>query len=640
MGGQEGLTVGPKGLNRRVIRPDSVHTMCGIVAVTGRQPALPILLQGLARLEYRGYDSAGVVLQNDGLWLEKKAGKLANLVGAIDDAPRTPVAGIGHTRWATHGKPVDHNAHPHLDHTGELAIVHNGIIENYVELKHDLQSRGHVFTSETDTEVLAHVIGEELETGLELVEAVRSALRKVDGSFAIAVLHAGSPDLIVGARRGSPLICGRTDDAGLLASDIPAILSETREIYVIEDDNVVELRPGFLRVTTLDGVEVTPTPRHIAWDLEAAEKGGFDDFMLKEIHEQPAAVTETLRGRTSPSGRLQLDEMRLTDEDLQKIDRVSIVGCGTSFYAGLVAKYALEHWTRMPCEVDVASEFRYRDPVLGPSTLVVGISQSGESLDTMEAIRFARRSTNKAKVLTVSNVVDSSMAREADAVLYTHAGPEIGVAATKTHLAQIVAMQVLALYLAQLRGTLHPGEISALMEILESLPDKIEDALGHTEHITALAHQFKDTRDFYFLGRGVGYPTALEGALKLKEISYVRAEAYPAGEMKHGPIALIEPGSVVIGVATKGRLHSKLLSNMQEMRARGATIVLVANHGDEETAAQADFVLPVPELPANAELFTPAVNIVPLQIFAYALAKAKGFDVDKPRNLAKTVTVE
>ena len=614
--------------------------MCGIVAVTGRQPALPILLQGLSRLEYRGYDSAGVVLQNDGLWLEKRAGKLANLIGAVDGAPRTPVAGIGHTRWATHGKPVDHNAHPHLDHTGDLAIVHNGIIENYVELKHDLQARGHVFTSETDTEVLAHVIGEEIETGLELVEAVRAALRKVDGSFAIAVLHAATPDLIVGARRGSPLICGRTDDAGLLASDIPAILSETREIYVIEDDNVVEIRPGFLRVTTLDGIEVTPQPRHIAWDLEAAEKGGYDDFMLKEIHEQPDAVTETLRGRTSPSGRLQLDEMRLTDDELQKIDRVSIVGCGTSFYAGLVAKYALEHWTRMPCEVDVASEFRYRDPVLGPSTLVVGISQSGESLDTMEAIRFARRSTNKAKVLTVSNVVDSSMAREADAVLYTHAGPEIGVAATKTHLAQIVAMQVLALYMAQLRGTLHPGEISALFEILESLPGKIDEALSHTEAITALAHRFTDTRDFYFLGRGVGYPTALEGALKLKEISYVRAEAYPAGEMKHGPIALIEPGSVVIGVATKGRLHSKLLSNMQEMRARGATIVLVANHGDEETAAQADFVLPVPELPTNAELFTPAVNIVPLQIFAYALAKAKGFDVDKPRNLAKTVTVE
>ena len=614
--------------------------MCGIVAVTGRQPALPILLQGLSRLEYRGYDSAGVVLQNDGLWLEKRAGKLANLIGAVDGAPRTPVAGIGHTRWATHGKPVDHNAHPHLDHTGDLAIVHNGIIENYVELKHDLQARGHVFTSETDTEVLAHIIGEEIETGLELVEAVRAALRKVDGSFAIAVLHAATPDLIVGARRGSPLICGRTDDAGLLASDIPAILSETREIYVIEDDNVVEIRPGFLRVTTLDGIEVTPQPRHIAWDLEAAEKGGYDDFMLKEIHEQPDAVTETLRGRTSPSGRLQLDEMRLTDDELQKIDRVSIVGCGTSFYAGLVAKYALEHWTRMPCEVDVASEFRYRDPVLGPSTLVVGISQSGESLDTMEAIRFARRSTNKAKVLTVSNVVDSSMAREADAVLYTHAGPEIGVAATKTHLAQIVAMQVLALYMAQLRGTLHPGEISALFEILESLPGKIDEALSHTEAITALAHRFTDTRDFYFLGRGVGYPTALEGALKLKEISYVRAEAYPAGEMKHGPIALIEPGSVVIGVATKGRLHSKLLSNMQEMRARGATIVLVANHGDEETAAQADFVMPVPELPTNAELFTPAVNIVPLQIFAYALAKAKGLDVDKPRNLAKTVTVE
>lgn len=614
--------------------------MCGIVAVTGNKPALPILVQGLARLEYRGYDSAGVVLQHDGLWLEKKAGKLANLVEVLGDAPVGPVAGIGHTRWATHGKPVDHNAHPHNDKTGDLAIVHNGIIENYLELKHDLQAKGHVFTSETDTEVLAHVIGEHMESGLSLVEAVRTALKAVDGSFAIAVLHASQPDLVVGARRGSPLICGRTDDAGLLASDIPAILSETREIYVIEDDHIVEVRPGDIRVTTLDGVVVKPEARHITWDLEAAEKGGFDDFMLKEIHEQPTAIRETLRGRTAADGRLILDEMRLTDAELRMIDRVSIVGCGTSFYAGLVAKYAIEHWTRMPCEVDVASEFRYRDPVLGPNTLVIGISQSGESLDTMEAIRYARSATNKAKVLTVSNVVDSSMAREADAVFYTHAGPEIGVAATKTHLAQIVGMQVLALYLAQTRSTLHPGEISSLMEILEMLPEKVEAALAHTEHITALAHHFKDTRDFYFLGRGVGYPTALEGALKLKEISYVRAEAYPAGEMKHGPIALIEPGSVVIGVATRGRLHGKLLSNMQEMRARGATIVLVANEGDDDTAAQADFVLPVPSLPTNAELFTPAVNVIPLQIFSYALAKAKGFDVDKPRNLAKTVTVE
>jgi glutamine---fructose-6-phosphate transaminase (isomerizing) len=627
-------------VNREGPQADNFFTMCGIVAVTGSKPALPILLTGLSRLEYRGYDSAGVVLQRDGLWLEKKAGKLANLLSVLTDAPQEPVAGIGHTRWATHGKPVDHNAHPHIDHSGDLAIVHNGIIENYVELKEALIAKGHAFTSETDTEVLAHVIGDEMAGGLDLVEAVRSALKKVDGSFAIAVLHAAHPDLIVGSRRGSPLICGRTEDAGLLASDIPAILSETREIYVIEDDHIVEVRPGNIRVTTLAGEEVTLEPRHISWDLDAAEKGGFDDFMLKEIHEQPTAIRETLRGRTLPDGRLHLDEMRLTTADLSEIDRVSIVGCGTSFYAGLVAKYAIEHWTRMPCEVDVASEFRYRDPVLGPNTLVVGISQSGESLDTMEAIRFAKRSVNKAKVLTVSNVVDSSMAREADAVLYTHAGPEIGVAATKTHLAQIVAMQQLALYLAQVRGTLHPGEITDLLAILDSLPGKVEAALAHTEHITALAHHFANTRDFYFLGRGVGYPTALEGALKLKEISYVRAEAYPAGEMKHGPIALIEPGSVVIGIATKGRLHSKLLSNMQEMRARGATIVLVANEGDEQTAAQADFVLPVPELPPHAELFTPAVNIVPLQIFAYALSRAKGFDVDKPRNLAKTVTVE
>ncbi len=617
--------------------------MCGIVAYTGSKPALPVLLTGLSRLEYRGYDSAGVVLQmpESGLWMEKRAGKLQALIDVVGEAPATPVAGIGHTRWATHGKPVDHNAHPHLDHTGDLSLVHNGIIENYVELKNRMIADGQIFTSETDTEVLAHLVGEEvLAHHGDLVGAVRSALKKVEGSFAIAVLHKNHPDLIVGARRGSPLICGRTDDAAMLASDIPAILSETREIYVIDDDHVVEVRPGSITVTTLDGVVVTPEARHISWDLEAAEKGGFDDFMLKEIHEQPTAIAETLRGRILPDGRLHLDDMRLTAEELRQIDRVSIVGCGTSFYAGLVAKYAIEHWTRMPCEVDVASEFRYRDPVLGPNTLVIGISQSGESLDTMEAIRYARSATNKAKVLTVSNVVDSSMAREADAVLYTHAGPEIGVAATKTHLAQIVAMQVLALFLAQTRSTQHPGEIRALMDILDSLPGKVEDALKHTDHITKLALEFADSRDFFFLGRGVGYPTALEGALKLKEISYVRAEAYPAGEMKHGPIALIEPGSVVIGVANRGRLQSKLLSNMQEMRARGATIVLVANEGDDAAAEQADHVMWVPELPSNAELFTPAVNVIPLQIFAYALARAKGFDVDKPRNLAKTVTVE
>ncbi len=365
--------------------------MCGIVAYTGSKPALPVLLNGLSRLEYRGYDSAGVVLQmpEKGLWLEKRAGKLQALVDVVGDAPQTPVAGIGHTRWATHGKPVDHNAHPHVDHTGDLSLVHNGIIENYVELKNRMIADGQTFTSETDTEVLAHLVGEEmLAHNGDLVQAVRSALKKVEGSFAIAVLHKDHPDLIVGARRGSPLICGRTDDAGMLASDIPAILSETREIYVIEDDHVVEVRPGSITVTTLDGVVVTPEARHISWDLEAAEKGGFDDFMLKEIHEQPTAIAETLRGRMHTDGRLHLDDMRLTAEELRQIDRVSIVGCGTSFYAGLVAKYAIEHWTRMPCEVDVASEFRYRDPVLGPNTLVIGISQSGESLDTMEAIRY------------------------------------------------------------------------------------------------------------------------------------------------------------------------------------------------------------------------------------------------------------
>jgi glucosamine--fructose-6-phosphate aminotransferase (isomerizing) len=612
--------------------------MCGIIGATGGGPVLSILLDGLARLDYRGYDSAGVALQSNGtVWRARRAGRLAELASVVAAAPAPAHTGIGHTRWATHGRPNEENAHPHLDCTGRLAIIHNGIVENYVELGDELSAAGHELTSETDTEVLAHLIEREVARGLGLADAVRAALRRVEGKFAIAVVHADEPGLIVGARRGSPLIAGRSDTTGFLASDIPAILGQTREIYVIDDDRVVEVGPGRLQVTTLEGQTVEPDRRCVEWDLEAAERGGFEDFMLKEIHEQPQAVRDTLLGRLLPSGALKLDQMRLSEEELREVDKVFVLGCGTSYHAGLVAKYAIEHWTRLPVETEIASEFRYRDPVLDSSTLVVGVSQSGETIDTMEACSWAKR--QKAKVLAITNVVDSSMARDADAVLYTRAGPEIGVAATKTHLAQIVAMELLALWLAQIRGMQYPEESLELLEELHRLPEKVDAVLSGAEAIMEAARRHVDVRDFFFIGRGIGYPVALEGALKLKEISYVRAEGYPAGELKHGPIALIEDGVVVVGVASRGRreLWQKMLNNVREVQARGATVVLVAEEGDEVAAAHADTVLPVPR---THYLFSPAVDVVALQLFAYALAKAKGNDVDKPRNLAKTVTVE
>ncbi|MGH9189345.1 MAG: glutamine--fructose-6-phosphate transaminase (isomerizing) [Acidimicrobiales bacterium] len=619
--------------------------MCGIVGITGDGPALPFLLEGLARLEYRGYDSSGVALvpddatASDEIWVRRRPGKLAELAGSVDDAPTGAPTGIGHTRWATHGRPSEQNAHPITDCGGRLAVVHNGIIENHSELGDELVSAGHELRSETDTEVLAHLFEDGVAAGMDLAEAVRAGLRRVEGSFAIAVLHSADPGLIVAARRSSPLVCGRHDQAGLVASDISALLSVTREVYVLDDDQVVEVRAGELRVTTVAGDRVEPSRRHVDWDLEAAEKGGFPDFMLKEIHEQPQAVSETLRGR-SRHGRLVLDELQLDDDELRAVDKVFVVGCGTSYHAGLAAKYAIEHWARLPTEIDIASEFRYRDPVLDAQTLVVGVSQSGESLDTMEACRFARSASNKARVLAVCNVVDSSMARESDAVLYTRAGPEIGVAATKTHVAQVVALELLALHLAELRGTLYPDEAAQLVTSLQQVPALIGEVLESADDICALAGRYAEARDFFFLGRGVGYPVALEGALKLKEISYARAEGYPAGEMKHGPIALIEPGTVVVAVATRGRLRAKIRSNIDEVKARGATVLVVANPGDRAMGSVADGVLTVPELPLGAELFSPAVDVVALQLFAYALAKARGCDVDQPRNLAKTVTVE
>jgi glucosamine--fructose-6-phosphate aminotransferase (isomerizing) len=611
--------------------------MCGIVAYTGDQPAKEILIEGLKRLEYRGYDSSGIFIVNGSPYLARAVGKVAELERQVWNSAPEGVAGIAHTRWATHGKPSVANAHPHADCGGKLYLVHNGIIENHLELSDELVLAGHHLESDTDTEVLAHLIESELGTHPEtgLVGAVRETLQRVRGYFAIAVIHSGEPDLIVAARRVSPLVMGLTETEALLASDIPALLGHTRSFLLLEDDQIAELRPGSIRVTTLDGTEIFPPLRTVDYDLDAARKDGYPDYMSKEMHEQPMAVANTLLDRLLPDGTLALDEVRISDDELRSIDKVFIVACGSSYHAGLMAKYAIEHWARLPVEIDISSEFRYRDPVLDSRTLVIGVSQSGETVDTLQALREARKWN--AKVLVISNVVDSSMTREADAVLYTRAGPELGVASTKTHLAQITALEILALYLAQTRGTLYPHEAREFLDAMGALPDKVETALGRAADVEVVATAYRDSPSFIFLGRHVGYPVALEGALKLKELSYLWAEGFPAGELKHGPIAVVEPGTVVIGVATRTHLWEKMMANVAEVKSRGATVVLVANDGDEETERQADAVLWVPE---THQLFTPIVDVVPLQLFAYSMARLHGLDVDRPRNLAKVVTVE
>ena len=613
--------------------------MCGIVGVTGESDVLPVLVDGLRRLEYRGYDSAGLaVVGDDGLWRVRAVDgtqSVRRLGQLAAEAPEVRHCGIAHTRWATHGAPGETNAHPLVDCTGRVAIVHNGIIENHTELQTGLVARGHRFSSQTDSEVLAHLVEEGLAEGQPLVEALRGAVRQVRGAFAIGAIWDGDPGVLVAARRSSPVIVGQTGATSFLASDVPALLGRTKTLFALEDDQVAELRPDSVRVTTLEGEPADPTPIQANWDLESAQRGGYDDFMSKEIHEQPEAVASTLLDRRRPDGTLGFDELRLSDADLASIERVFMVACGSSYHAGMVGKYAVEHWARLPTEADIASEFRYRDPVLDEHTLAVCISQSGETADTLEAVREAKRSG--ARTLVVTNVVGSSMAREADGVVYTRAGPEIGVASTKCHLAQLAALDVLALALAQRRTTMSQAAVDHVMDELLGIPALIAETLKRTGQVDKVAKAVGQARDFFFLGRHVGFPVALEGALKLKEISYLRAEGYPAGELKHGPIALIEPGTVVVGVATRSRLTEKMLSNVAEVRTRGATVVLVAEDGDEDTAACADHVLWVPPVDP---LLAPLVNVVPLQLLAYVLARRLGHDVDRPRNLAKTVTVE
>lgn len=618
--------------------------MCGIVGVTGSAEALETILDGIERLEYRGYDSAGVALMDGGSVYRARAAdgthSLEKLRKVTEGAPRA-TSGIGHTRWATHGHPTEQNAHPHSDCTGTVAVVHNGIVENWFELAAELRESGHTLESDTDTEIVAHLVEEALRGGVGLCEAVRITLGALRGAFSLAIVSATEPETIVAARRVSPLVVGigdRNDGSpavGLLASDIPALLGSTRKLWALDDDQLAEIRPGSIKVTTLDGEVVEPVELHVEWDVEEAQKGGYDDFMSKEMHEQPRAVADTLLGRLDADGSIVLDEGRIGRRELLAIDKVVIVACGSSYHSGLVAKYAIERWARLPAEVDIASEFRYRDPVLDARTLVIGVSQSGETVDTLQAMRAAKASG--AKLLVISNVVDSSMAREADGALYTRAGPEIGVAATKTLLTQIVSLEIVALYLAEMRGTLSAGDVRESLAELGRVPDLIASALGRDADVVAVARDFVGTRDFFYLGRHIGYPVAMEGALKLKELAYVRAEAYPAGELKHGPIALLEPGTVVIGVATRSPLREKLLANVAEVKSRGATVVLVCNDGDDETARHADRVL---WSPPTSELFSPVVDTVALQLFAYHVARLHGHDVDRPRNLAKTVTVE
>jgi glutamine---fructose-6-phosphate transaminase (isomerizing) len=611
--------------------------MCGIVGYAGHQQALPVLLAGLRRLEYRGYDSAGVAVLDGGeVQVVRKAGKLEVLEAELGgDEALQGVTGIGHTRWATHGAPTDRNAHPHLDCSGRVAVIHNGIIENFYRLRAQLEAEGHALASQTDTECVAHLVEAALASGLAFPDAVRAALGRLEGSFALAVLHQGDPEVVVGAKRDLPLVAGRAAGENFVASDFAAFLDRTKEGVILEDDQVVVVTPERLEVTTLDGAPVEPYEHHVDWDLSAAEKGGYEHFMLKEMHEQPLAIKQTLEGRGDPAGHLLLDELRMSEDELREVDKVFVVACGTAYHAGLVAKYAIEHWTRLPVEIEIASEFRYRDPVLDRNTLVIAISQSGETADTLAAVRYARR--QRARVLTVSNTVGASIPRESDAVLYTRAGPEVCVAATKTFATQLAAMYLVGLYLAQVRGTMFVDEVAAVVADLQRVPDKIQLCLERGEHVRKVAEAYADARDWLFLGRHVGYPMALEGALKLKEISYVHAEGYPAAELKHGPIALIEDRTPVVVVHPSSHVYAKMLTNIQEVASRGAAVIAIAEDGDQEVAAHAAHVLRVP---ATAQLLAPLVCLVPLQLLAYHVAVARSCPIDKPRNLAKSVTVE
>src|ERR687892_2389792 len=609
--------------------------MCGIVGYVGPRDAAPILLEGLRRLEYRGYDSAGIAVLTDAgeVFIEKKAGKLTNLTDHLNGDAPAGHPGIGHTRWATHGPPNDTNAHPHTDCSGRLALIHNGIIENYAEIKARLAAEGHRFTSETDTEVLAHLI--ETKYGGDLVEAVRLALGDVRGAYAIGVMHTDHPDRIVGARMNVPLIVGLGEGEGFLASDVPAILEHTKNVVILHEGDIADVTPDGTRILSLDGREVHRDPTEIHWNIEAAEKGGFAHFTLKEIYEQPHAIQECLRGRVDPSGVVTLSELDAIEEKLRRAERVYVVGCGTASYAAHVGAYLIQDWVGLSATMQIGSEMRYSPPPMDERTLVIGVSQSGETADTLAPLRLAQE--RGATVLVVTNVVGSAITREADAVCYLQAGPEIAVASTKAFVTQVLVLQMIALHLARLRATLSESRMRTFGQALRELPRLAAETLELAPQVRKLAQQYARVRDFIFIGRSVGFPIAMEGALKLKELSYVHAEGYAAGELKHGPIALLDRDTPLVAVATAGATYDKLISNVAEARARSAPIIAIATEGDDVIDHYAHDVVYVPDVP---EPISPVIAVLPLQLLAYEVAVARGTDVDQPRNLAKSVTVE
>jgi glucosamine--fructose-6-phosphate aminotransferase (isomerizing) len=616
------------------------------VGYVGPQDSLDVVLEGLRRLEYRGYDSAGVAVLSEGrLTTAKKAGKLANLEKELAAEALPPsTIGIGHTRWATHGGPTDRNAHPHVSTEQTVAVVHNGIIENFAALRTECEAAGVEFSSETDTEVVAHLLAaeyDELPAGRgRLAAAMRAVSRRLEGAWTLVATHVDEPDRLVASRRNSPLVVGVGEDEYFLGSDVAAFIAHTKEALELGQDQVVEIdRTDGVAVTDFDGAEVATKPYTVDWDAAAAEKGGYDWFMLKEIAEQPKAVADTLLGRLSDTGEMVLDELRLSEQDLRDVDKVFVVACGTAYHAGLIAKYAIEHWTRIPVEVELASEFRYRDPVLDRSTLVVVVSQSGETMDTLMALRHAKE--QKAKVLAICNANGSTIPRESDAVLYTHAGPEVAVASTKGFLTQVVACYLVGLFLAQVRGVKYADEVAAIVDDLRALPEQVTQVLTTMEPVRELARSLATEGTLLFLGRHVGYPVALEGALKLKELAYIHAEGFAAGELKHGSIALIDKGTPVVVIVpsplSRESVHGKVVSNIQEVRARGARTIVIAEEGDDDVVPYADHLIRVPHTPT---LLAPVVTTVPLQVLACEIAATRGLDVDQPRNLAKSVTVE
>ena len=612
--------------------------MCGIVGYVGPQQALDVVIEGLRRLEYRGYDSAGVAVVAGGeINSRKKAGKLANLEADIASNPlQRSSTGIGHTRWATHGAPNDVNAHPHLSEDGSIAVIHNGIIENFASLRDKLIGEGVSLRSQTDTEVVAHLLAKQVLVTPNLGDALREVCQSLTGAFTLVVVQKDNPDLVVAARRNSPLVVGRGQGENFLASDVSAFIAHTRNAIELGQDQVVEITPNSVKVTDFQGNPVDVVEYEVTWDAAAAEKGGYDLFMLKEIAEQPKAVADTLLGRIDLSGKVSLDDLALDKKFLKNIDKIIITACGTAYHSGLIAKYAIEHWTRIPVEVELASEFRYRDPILTPTSLVVAISQSGETMDTLMAMRYARE--QGAKVLAICNTNGSTIPRESDAVIYTHAGPEIAVASTKAFLTQIVALYLFAMYLAQTRGTGYGEAASEIALELASMPNKIDLVLDTAQGVKKIAEEIHNANSILFLGRSVGFPVALEGALKLKELAYIHAEGFAGGELKHGPIALIDQGTPVIAILPAGHEHAldeKMLSNIQEVKARGARVIVIAEEGAHVEGAE--HIIRIPIAPA---LFQPVLATVPLQVFAYEMAVVRGNDVDQPRNLAKSVTVE